>query len=85
MSVSSYLLSKSPAMRVVWAASVLIWMVFMGTSTLLEGCTWGADDEPRWHEPEGSWRRLLGPAAASCWAARVWSFSSAETPTLQSS
>jgi hypothetical protein len=42
-------------MRVVWVGSVLIWMVFMGMSSLLDGCTRGADDEQCWHEIEGAW------------------------------
>jgi hypothetical protein len=64
--VSSYLLSRSPVMRVVWAASAPIWMAFMGTSSLPLGCTWGAGDEPHWRELEGSWRQPPGPAATSC-------------------
>jgi hypothetical protein len=50
MSTSSYLLPSFPAMRVVWAASAPIWMIFMRMSSLSEGCTWGAEDEPRWSE-----------------------------------
>jgi hypothetical protein len=39
MSVSSYLSPSFPVMRVVWAASAPIWMIFTGTSSLSEGCT----------------------------------------------
>jgi hypothetical protein len=42
-------------MWVVWVASTLIWMIFTGTSSLSEGYTWGAEDEPRWHELDGAW------------------------------
>jgi hypothetical protein len=45
MSVSSYLLSRSPEIQVVCLASVLTWTVFMGTSSLPEGCMWGAEAE----------------------------------------
>jgi hypothetical protein len=41
MSMSSYLSPMSPAVRVVWAASAPIWMVFIGTPSLFEGCTHG--------------------------------------------
>jgi hypothetical protein len=43
MSMSSYLSRRFPAMRVVWAASVLLWMTFMGMSSF---CTQGADVKP---------------------------------------
>jgi hypothetical protein len=46
MRVSSYLLSRSLEIRVVYPASVLTWTVFTGTSTLPEGCTRGAEAEP---------------------------------------
>jgi hypothetical protein len=46
MNTSSYLSPRFPAMRVVWVASVPIWTTFTGTSSLFEGCTWGADVEP---------------------------------------
>jgi hypothetical protein len=84
MSVGSYLSSRSPMMRVVWTASVPIWMVFMGTPSLSEGCTWGAEVEPRWRELEGATGWSPCPAVASWAAARAWSFSSAETPVVQS-
>jgi hypothetical protein len=53
MSVSSYLLSKSSEIRVVGPASALTWTVFMGTSSLLEGCMRGAETEPHWRELGG--------------------------------
>jgi hypothetical protein len=56
-------------------------MVFMGMSSLLEGCTRGANDKPHWRELEGAWTGLLGPTAASCCAAKAWSFSSVGMPT----
>jgi hypothetical protein len=54
MSVSSYLLSISPEIRVVYPASVLTWTVFTRTSSLPEGCMRGAETEPRWHELGGA-------------------------------
>jgi hypothetical protein len=51
-----------------------------GDVLFAEGCTRGADNEPRWRELEGARSGLPGPAAVSCCAARDWSFSSAETP-----
>jgi hypothetical protein len=54
MSASSYLLSRSPEIWVVYPASVSTWTVFMGTSSLPEGCTRGAETEPRWREPGGA-------------------------------
>jgi hypothetical protein len=72
--MSSYLLSRSPEIRVVCPASVSTWTVLTRTSSLLEGFTWGAETEPRWRELSGvgSWppapRRLreplLGPGAS---------------------
>jgi hypothetical protein len=55
--VSFYLLSRSPEIQVVCPASVLTWTVFMGTSSLSEGCTWGAETEPHRRKlgGEGSW------------------------------
>jgi hypothetical protein len=50
---SSHLLSGSPEIRVVYPASTLTWTVFMGTSSLLEGCTWGAETELCWRELGG--------------------------------
>jgi hypothetical protein len=52
--VSSYLLSRSPEIRVVCLASVPTWTVFMGMSSLPEGCTWGAETGPRFHEIGGA-------------------------------
>jgi hypothetical protein len=49
-SVSSYLLSRSPEIRVVCLASAPTWTVFTGTSS---GCTWGVEAEPRWRELDG--------------------------------
>jgi hypothetical protein len=48
MSVSFSLLSRSPAMWMVWAALASMWMVFMGTPSLSEGCMRGAEAKPRW-------------------------------------
>jgi hypothetical protein len=48
MSASFYLLSRSPEIRVVYPASVSTWTVFTGMSSLLEGCTRGAETEPHW-------------------------------------
>jgi hypothetical protein len=45
MSTSSYLSRRFPTMRVVWVASAPIWMAFMETSSLSEGCTRGAEDK----------------------------------------
>jgi hypothetical protein len=53
MSVSSYLLSKSSETRVVSPASALTWTIFMGTSSLPEGCMRGAETEPHWRELGG--------------------------------
>jgi hypothetical protein len=50
MSASSYLLSRSPEIRVVCPALAPTWMVFTGTSSLPEGCTRGAKIEPCWRE-----------------------------------
>jgi hypothetical protein len=55
MTVSSYLSPRFPMMWVVWAASAPIWMTFMGTSSLSEGYTRGAEDEMCWRELDGSW------------------------------
>jgi hypothetical protein len=63
MSVSSYLSHKFPVMRVVWAASASIWTTFMGTSSLFEGCTWGAEDETHWCELDGAWSGTPWPRA----------------------
>jgi hypothetical protein len=84
MSVSSYLLSRSPEIRVVCPASVLTWTVFTGMSSLPEGCMQGAETEPCWCElgRVGSWPP--GSSAASQAAARAWSFSSAQAPTSRS-
>jgi hypothetical protein len=81
MSVSSYLLSRSPEMQVVCPASVPTWTVFMGMSSLPERCTWGAETEPRWRELGGAGSWPPGSSAASQAAARAWSFSSAQAPT----
>jgi hypothetical protein len=54
MSMSSYLLSRSPEIRVICPSSVSTWTVFMGTSSLPEGCTRGAEAEPRWRELGGA-------------------------------
>jgi hypothetical protein len=80
MSASSYLLSRSPEIRVVCPASVPIWTVFMGTSSLLEGCTRAVEAEPHWHELDGAGSWSPGFSTASRAAARAWSFSSAQTP-----
>jgi hypothetical protein len=50
MTVSSYLLSKSPETQVVCPASAPTWTIFTGTSSLTEGCTQGAETEPCWCE-----------------------------------
>jgi hypothetical protein len=68
MSASSYLLPGFPAMRVVWAAPVLIWTTFMGLSSLSEGCTQGADNVTRWRKLDGAWSGSPTPTVAS-WAA----------------
>jgi hypothetical protein len=47
MSTSFYLLSRSPEIWVVCPASAPTWTVFMGTSSLPEGCTQGAETESR--------------------------------------
>jgi hypothetical protein len=78
MSASSYLSPRFPVMRVVWVASAPIWMTFMGTSSLSEGCTRGAEDETHWHELNGAWSGAPWPAATSWVTASVWSFSSAK-------
>jgi hypothetical protein len=83
MSASFYLSPRSPTMWVVWAASLLIWMVFTGKPSLSEGCTRGAEAEPHWCEVEGvgSWSL---PLAVPLWATtRTWSFSNAETPAVR--
>jgi ABC-type siderophore export system fused ATPase/permease subunit len=54
MSVSSYLSPRFLVMRVVWAASVLIWTTFMRMSSLFKGCTHGADAKSRWRELDGT-------------------------------
>jgi hypothetical protein len=53
-SANSYLLFRSPEIRVVYPASVPTWMVIMGTSSLPEGCTRGAEAELRWRELGGA-------------------------------
>jgi hypothetical protein len=65
MSVSSYLLSRSPEIRVVCPASVLTWTVFMGMSSLPEGCTWGAETEPCWRDLGGAGSWLPSSSATS--------------------
>jgi hypothetical protein len=85
MSTSSYLLSRSIETQVVRPASAPIWTVFMGTSSLAEGCTRGAEAEPHGREFGGAGSWLLGFSAASRAATRAWSFSSAQAPTSQSS
>jgi hypothetical protein len=52
-------------MRVIWAASVPIWMTFTGMSLLSEGCTWGVEDEMHWLELDGAWSGSPKPAATS--------------------
>jgi hypothetical protein len=42
MSASSYFLSRSPAMRVVWVESAASRMALTGTPSILDGCTFGA-------------------------------------------
>jgi hypothetical protein len=54
MSVCSYLLSRSPEALIVCPALAPTWMVFMGTSSLPEGCTRGVVFEPRWRELGGA-------------------------------
>jgi hypothetical protein len=76
MIVSSYLSPRFPVMRVVWAASVLIWMTFMGTSSLSDGYMRG--------ELKGSWSYAPKPTVSSCAAAYTWSLSSAEMPAERS-
>jgi hypothetical protein len=53
----------------------------MGTLSLSEGCTWGAEGEMRWRELNGAWSGAPWPAAASWATASARSFSSVETPT----
>jgi hypothetical protein len=53
MSVSSYLLSKSPMMQVVWVASTPILVVFMGAASLPKHYMWDAEVEPCRHEIVG--------------------------------
>jgi hypothetical protein len=65
MSASSYLLSRSPEIQVVYPASVLIWTVFTGTSSLPEGYTRGAEAEPRWCKLDGAGSCPPGSSAAS--------------------
>jgi hypothetical protein len=84
MSVSSYLLYRSPMMRVVLAASIPIWTVFTGTPSLTKGCTQDVDVESCWRELDGTGSWPLSPTVVSRAAARAWSFSSAETPASQS-
>jgi hypothetical protein len=80
MSASSYLLPRSPEIRVVCPASVPTWTIFMGMSSLPEGCTRGAETEPRWHELGGAGSCLPGSLAASRAAASAYSFSNAQAP-----
>jgi hypothetical protein len=54
MSMSSYLLSRSPKIQVVCPASAPTWTVFTGISSLPEDCTRGAETEPRWRELGGT-------------------------------
>jgi hypothetical protein len=51
MSASSYLLSRSPKILILYPAAVPTWMVFTGTSS---GCMQGAEAEPRWRKPNGA-------------------------------
>jgi hypothetical protein len=51
MSVSSYLLSRSPKILILYPAAVPTWTVFIGTSS---GCMQGAEAEPRWRKPNGA-------------------------------
>jgi hypothetical protein len=83
-SASSYLSPRFPVMRVVWAASALICMTFMGTSSPSEGCTWGAEDGMCWRELVGAWSGTPWPAATSWVAASAWSFSSVKRLAVRS-
>jgi hypothetical protein len=80
MSVSSYLPSRSPEIWVVCPTLVSTWMVFTGTSSLPEGCMWGAETEPRWRELDGAGSWPPGSSVTSRAAARAWSFSSTQAP-----
>jgi hypothetical protein len=84
MRVSSYLLSRSPEIRVLCPASVPTWMVFTGTSSLPEGCTQGAEVETHWRELDGVGSWPPSSSAALRAAARAWSFSSVQTPMSRS-
>jgi hypothetical protein len=54
MSAISYFSSRSPAMRVVWEESELSRMVLTGTSSALDGCTFGTLAGILVQEVEGS-------------------------------
>jgi hypothetical protein len=82
--MSSYLSSRFPVIRVVWATSTLIWMILMGTSSSFEGCTRGVEDETHWRELHGAWSGAPWPATTSWATASTWSFSSVGTPAERS-
>jgi hypothetical protein len=71
MSVSSYLLFRSPKILVVCPATVPTWMVFTGTSSLPKGCTQGAKTESCWRELGGAGSWPPGSSTASRAAARA--------------
>jgi hypothetical protein len=84
MSVCSYLLSRSPEALIVCPALAPTWMVFMGTSSLPEGCTRGVVSEPRWRELGGAESWPPGSSVASRATTGAWSFSSAWAPASRS-
>jgi hypothetical protein len=68
MSTSSYLVSRSPEIRVVCPVVVSTWTVFTGTSS---GCTRGAEAEPCCRELDGARSWPPGSSVASRAAARA--------------
>jgi hypothetical protein len=82
MSALSYFSPRFPSMRVVWEVSAPTWMVFTGTSSVLDGRTLGALARALAREVEGSdpW----APAPGASPVASVWSFSTATTAAARS-
>jgi hypothetical protein len=68
MSASSYFLSRSPAMRVVWVESTASQMALMGTPSVPDGCTFGALRGTLVPEVEGSLLPLSGRAVSAAMA-----------------
>jgi hypothetical protein len=80
-SASSYFLSRSPAMRVVWVESTASQMALTGTPSVPDGCTFGALRGTLVPEVEGS---LLPSFERAVSAAMACNFSMAASAAAQS-